>query len=1072
MGKRFREAVPAPLTPMTPDLPLCARCGAVVSGTAKFCPECGTVRAGTRSGGEVRKTVTAVFCDVTGSTALGERLDPEALRAVMEQYFSAVSAVLARHGGTVEKFVGDAVLAVFGVPIAHEDDAIRAARAAVQMLGAVRVLDREVAAAHGVRFEVRIGMETGEVLVGDPGRGATFVSGPAVTAAARLEQAAGAGEAMIGPQTYRLVRDLVDVEPRPGLELKGKPERVTAYRLLGLRDAPLAAGHDEVALVGRGRELALLRQAFGRAFEDRTCQLATVLGTAGVGKSRLMAEFLSGLEGTATVLRGRCLSYGEGVTYWPLVEVVRQAAGLTGAEPQSVALSRLRALLADDPEAAAVVGRVAPVAGLGGTPSRPEDTAWAVQRLLEALAGRRPVVLAVDDLHWAEPSLIGIMEWVCDWARDVPLLVLAVARPEFLDTQPGWGAGKLNAVSALLEPLTDDEVDALASQLLGGSVLPPAVAGRVRESAGGNPLFLEQLLAMLVDDGVLQRTEQGWRAVDDLAALSVPPTITALLTARLDRLTADERAVLASAAVVGQVFYRAAVTELCELGADDVRDRLKALLRKGLVRPAASDLPGQDALRFGHVLVRDAAYARLPKAVRATLHERFARWLDKRATGQAYDDLVGDHLEQAYRNRAELGALDQAARELGREAAERLEEAGRLLLFADDGAAAGLLERAVRLRPDDTADRWAPELELADALHRNGRLGPAATIAERVRAAATTAGDERWTTHGRLLLAFLRHTTEPEGATEVLRHEAESGLEVFSTWGDDPGLARVHWCLAQVWNMAGRYGARARELALAAEHAERAGDTKQAAFYEGVSLGSVTNGDQPAAVALETARAMGQRAPGRVGEAMVETAVAYLTMLLGRTDEAATAKRRAERLVGELRSPWLSANYAMTVGEAELTAGSLDEAVRLFAFGCRELEVIGELGVRSTMAALHAHALLLAGDRESGRAQVGAALAAGAADDLLTQGLAAGALAWLAALDGDPDSANQQASAALEQVDCTEQLQCRALMYVACAEAAGVLGDHATARRHRERAIELFAAKENLVAVGRQRALL
>ena len=609
--------------------------------------------------------------------------------------------------------------------------------------------------------------------------------------------------------------------------LKGFAAPVRAYRLLAVTEqvAGAAPVRRVTSLVGRTRELALLRHAYERAATDRTCQLVTVLGPAGAGKSRLAAEFLTGLDppvddAGATVLRGRCLSYGEGVTYWPLVEVVRQAAGLTGAETEQQARTQLTALLPAEPEARQVVELVAPVAGLGGAPGTVEDTAWAVQRLLEALAADRPVVLVIDDLHWAEPGLRAIIDGLSDWSRDAPILVLVLARPELLDDVPDWGAGKRNASSASLEPLRDAEVDELTMELLAGGSLPVSVLDRIRRAAGGNPLFVEQLLAMLAEDHSLGE--------DEVADLEIPPTIVALLTARLDRLSPTERAVLGAASVIGQTFYRAAVVELSEQPADEVAAALKALLRKGLVRPEHSDLPGHDALRFDHVLVRDAAYNALIKQARAVLHERFARWLDKHTEGQAYDDFIGSHLEAAYRNRNELGPLDDTARRLGEEAATRLAAAGRLLLVGDDAAAIPMLTRALALHPAEGPDRWSIQWDLVEGLVRAGPLPDAADIAEAIRASAEAAEDLQWTTRARLALALVRQNTAPEGATELLAQQAEQALLVFDRLDDELGLAWAHLCLRGVANMSGHLDLVVTESLLAAEHLTRAGRTRLA----------------------------------------------------------------------------------------------------------------------------------------------------------------------------------------------------------------------------------------------------
>ncbi len=1027
----------------------------------------------------VRKTVTAVFCDVTGSTALGQRLDPEALRGLMEAHFAIVSAALVQHGGTVEKFVGDAVMAVFGVPVAHEDDALRACRAALDVLSAVADADREVGAAQRVPLGVRVGVETGEVVVGDPGRGSTFASGVAVNLAARLEQAAEPGQCLIGPGCHRLVRDVVEVEVRDGLSVKGFEDAVTAYRLVAVRgDSGWTLGGPATTLVGRDRELGLLGQAFERAASDRTCQLVTVLGTAGAGKSRLAAEFLARLTARGAdaadaadpiVLRGRCLSYGEGVTFWPLVEVVRQAAGLTGAETEEAARAMLSALLPDEPEARQVVELVAPVAGLGGSPGTVEDTAWAVQRLLDALAADRPVVLVVDDMHWAEPGLRAVLDGISDWSRDAPILLLVLARPELLDDVPDWGAGKTNAVAALLQPLTDAEVDTLSSALMPDTDLPAGLVARIRAAAGGNPLFVEQLIAMLAEDDHLLPG-------GDIGELEIPPTITALLTARLDRLSALEREVLGAGSVIGQTFYHAAVLELTEQPSHEVGAALKALLRKGLVRPERTDLPGQHALRFDHVLVRDAAYQSLTKHARAHLHERFARWLDKHTEGRAYDDFIGSHLEAAYRNRAELGPPDAAARRLGEEAAARLATAGQLLLVADDPAAIGLLTRALALHHNDGKALWTIQFDLIDALIRSGDLHDTARFAQTVRARAQAAGDLQWVTRGRLAIALVRQLTEPEGATELLRQEAEHALVVFERLGDELGLAWAHVGLGFVANVSGHLSMMSSEAERAADHYIRAARPRHAEAQELWTVIAMQAGDRPASLGLAECRRRTATASGRLPRMIAWAAVSYFAALLGHSEEASQARYHAEQLLAELKTPRTSdaaSNLASVLGVTALACGRAQEAVEVFAGISAEHEANGAVAYLSTYAAYHAHALLLTGEHRAARQQVYRALQTGSTNDVLTQGLAHSALAWLAAADREPPaSVRQHMTDALAALEPTDGVMARALVHLACAEATRLIGDDTAARRHRQHAIDLYDAKENLVGAAVQRALL
>jgi class 3 adenylate cyclase len=617
----------------------CDRCGRESPEEFGFCPACGAPLAA-GSAQDVRKVVTVLFCDLTGSTALGERTDPEALRTLMRRYYETARAVLERHGGTVEKFVGDAVMAVFGIPVAREDDALRATRAAVELREVVK----------GLGLDARVGVNTGAVVAGE---GDTLVTGDAVNVAARLEQAAAAGEILLGDDTLSLVRDAVSTEA-VDLTLKGKSGAVRAHRLVLLD--PAAAGvarHLERTLVGRARERERLRTDFEDVVAGSTCRLFTLIGPAGIGKSRLVADFLERVDGVADVARGRALSYGEGITYWPLVEMLVQL----GVEPS------------------AVIG------------SSPAETQLAARALLERRASERPLVLVIDDLHWAEEPMLDLVEHVSDWSRGAPIFLLCIARPELLDVRPGWGGGKLNATSILLEPLPDDEALALADELLEGLELDGDTRERILSTAEGNPLFLEEMAAL---------------ARDARSAVDVPPTIRALLQARLDTLNDGERAVIQRGAVEGQVFHRGAVTALAPAAPQvDVPEQLGALVRKELVRPDAGLIAGDDAFRFRHLLIRDAAYEGLPKAVRAELHERFADWLDRHASLVEQDEIVGYHLEQAARYRAELDGDASTTSELARRAATRLGVAGVAAFERQDlHATRNLLARAIELLPE------------------------------------------------------------------------------------------------------------------------------------------------------------------------------------------------------------------------------------------------------------------------------------------------------------------------------------------------------------------------------------
>jgi class 3 adenylate cyclase/tetratricopeptide (TPR) repeat protein len=715
---------------------VCAQCGRESPDEFGFCPGCGAPFTPVAPAREVRKVVTILFCDLTGSTAIGDRTDPEALRALMNRYYDAARIVLERHGGTVEKFVGDAVMAVFGIPVSTELDAMRAVRSAVEL--------REVV--HELGLEARIGINTGAVVAGE---GDTLVTGDAVNVAARLEQAAGPGEILLGGDTLRLVRDAVDVEPLE-FELKGKSGRVSAYRLRTLDlDAAGVARHLERPMVGRRRERQRLLSDFADVVAGDSCRLFTLIGPAGIGKSRLVADLLEEVGDTALVARGRARSYGEGITYWPLVEMLIQL----GFEPSEAILSS------------------------------PADTQLATRALLELQAAERPLVLVVDDLHWAEPPMIDLVEHVADWSRDAPILLLCLARPELLDVRPGWGGGKLNATSVLLEPLAGLDAEVLADELLRGVELDDITRTRILSTADGNPLFLEEMAAL---------------ARDARGNVDVPPTIQALLQARLDTLNPDERVVIERGSVEGQVFHRGAVTALAPAPqAVDVHQQLGALVRKELVRPDQTLIVGDDAYRFRHLLIRDTAYEGLPKSVRADLHERFAQWLDANTQLVEQDEIVGYHFEQAARYRIELNSDDAAGAALAKRAAERLGAAGVAAFDRTDlHATRNLLERALALL-DEGPLRRSLIPPLVDArLEVSDLDGVAELVGELDR------GDQR----DRATAAALRALVDPASGGRRSFSELEADVDaaqpVLERAGDWMGAARCERARAQLaWAM-------------------------------------------------------------------------------------------------------------------------------------------------------------------------------------------------------------------------------------------------------------------------------
>ncbi len=705
----------------------CFSCGAELPVAARFCSSCGAAVAAdpVAVADGALKVVSVVFADLVGSTALQEALDTESVRRVMTRFYEVMRAVVERHAGALQKFIGDAVVVVFGAPVVGEDDALRAVRCAVEMVAALDELNAELEPTFGVRLQVRTGVNTGELVVNDEG---IFV-GDTMNTAARFEQAAGAGEVLIGEATRRLVRHQAELEQIEPLALKGKSEPVRAWRVLSVAAGP--AQRLESPLVGRAGELGRLRSVLDDAVTSRCCRLVTVVGSPGLGKSRLAQEFAAAVAGQATVLAGHCEPSGEGITFLPVADVLRGAAGIGEADPSEAVVEKLSALLPLDADRDRIVARAAGLLGAGESAS-PEETFWSVRRLLEAVAARGPLVVVLDDVHWGQPLFLDLIEHLVEWVRDAPLLLVALARPELREVREVLtSAGRRASEVIELDPLDSGESRELVEGLLGHVDLPAPLLERILETSDGNPLFLGELLRMLVDEGALVRTGDEWVAASGADAVQVPPTIHALLTARIERLQPHERSVVERASVIGKQFYRGAVAELVapsvRLGIDG---HLEMLRRKDMVEPEGIYWIDEPVYRFHHVLIRDAAYHLLLKEARAELHERFADWLATKAgelVGE-HEEVIAYHLEQAFAYRRQLGPLDERGREIGDRAASLLWSAGRRALGREDlAAAANLLQRAHECSADD-AVLW----DLGEALLSAGDTASAAVVVDKL----------------------------------------------------------------------------------------------------------------------------------------------------------------------------------------------------------------------------------------------------------------------------------------------------------------------------------------------------
>jgi class 3 adenylate cyclase/tetratricopeptide (TPR) repeat protein len=1014
-------------------MPECSACGHENVEGAKFCNDCGASLAEPPPAArEQRKTVTVLFCDVTGSTRLGETLDPEALRALLARYFERMKAIVERHGGTVEKFIGDAVMAVFGVPVVHEDDALRGVRAAAEMRGAFPELG----------IQGRIGVTTGEVVTGTEERLAT---GDAVNVAARLEQAAAPGEILIGEETLRLTRDAVVAEAVDPLPLRGKREAVAAYRLVSVDGEVGVSRRATTSMVLREREQRLLAGAWERVVSERTCHLFTILGPAGVGKSRLALEFLSSV-GDAIVVRGRCLPYGEGITYWPLVEVVKQ---LPQEVVDAAAGETIRALVHDERVVASS-----------------EEIAWGFRKLLEAVAAGRPLVCVLDDVHWGEETFLDLIEHVADLSREAPILLLCMARPDLLDRRAGWAGGKVNATNVLLEPLDPEETSTLIESL---GALDPGLRARILEAAEGNPLFVEEMVVMA------NESPHG--------DVVVPPTIQALLAARLDQLDSAERDVLQCGAVEGRVFHRGAVAVLA---ADEphVTTRLTALVRKELVRPDRPQLAGEDAFRFRHLLIRDTAYDALPKATRAELHERFAGWLEEHgATLVELDEILAFHLEQAYRYRRELGVTDHATDALGLRAGDRLEAAARRALDRTDmPAAVNLLERAVNVLAAHPGRRLRLLPMLGRALTARGERERAEAVFSEAVEAGAAAGEPGAAADAVSGLWFLRLHANPETTHEQISRVLGKAVPVLEELGDEAGLARAKGLAGLLLFWRGEAEAALVVLEQALVHARKAGDLAQ----ETESLRSILtvsfHGATPVEAVLKRIDSLADRFAGSGASEVNSLRLrAELEAMQGDFDAARTLIGKSRTLGQELGlTSLLVSGVTHSAGEIELLAGEPDAAERELRACCEALERMGDRGHLVTSLPYLTDALLAQGRGQEAVSMIDRGLENVVAEDADAQiGLRrvrARLLAERGELEeaerGELEEAERVAREAADRAARTDYLNVRGRTLCDLGEVLRLAGKAAEAADALDQAQAVYERKGNVVMAARARARL
>jgi class 3 adenylate cyclase/tetratricopeptide (TPR) repeat protein len=987
------------------ELVVCPNCGEENPAKFRLCGFCGTALAPALPPQEVRKTVTIVFSDLKGSTNLGEALDPESLREVMTRYFDSMKAVLDIHGGTIEKYIGDAIMAVFGLPKLHEDDALRAVRAAHGMQEALRALNQDLLARYGVELTNRTGVNTGEVVAGDPTTGQRLVTGDAVNTAARLEQAAPANEILIGGLTNELVRGYVDVEEVEPLELKGKAERVPAFRLLGLIEGA-EREREESPLVGRDRELAILEESLADAYVTQRCRLVTVVGDPGVGKSRLIHEFLEEHDADAVTLRGRCLAYGDAITFWPIVEAVRMAAEVGDDDTAETAQGRILGLLdPDDAERDQIVARVAAAIGLTSAQVPVTELFWGIRRLFEALAVDRPLIILFDDIHDAAPTFLELLDHLVESSNHVPIVLVCSARHELLEEHPDW-EGRPGTATIKLEPLSAADAEEFIDRLMGETALPDEVRRRVVEAAEGNPLYVEQMVRMLADERVA--------SASDVSEFVVPPSIQALIAARLDLLSREERAIVEPASVIGLVFPEPAVHELVP---DPLKpalgQHLTTLSRKQFVRQADGGVAADDAdtYRFHHILIRDTAYNALLKRARATLHERFVAWAEQvnreRDREQEFEEILGYHLEQAFRYRSELGPIDAEGRAIGMRAAQRLGGAGRRAFGRGDlPAATNLLARAVALLETNDPQRIELLVDLGNAQLDQGTFTEALASLDEAASVAASIGDGRLEARAILNRRIVEIYEGDERASGRALEATENAIPIFEEAGDLAGLAQAWRLRVLVHGTAGRLDEALPAAERVVEYATGAGDPRMAARGAQVYASVALLGTLPASEVRERCEQLIVQVAGdRKSEAFIRGALAQACAMLGDFTRAREESERQRQMLADLGPSVTAMSTSIERAGVETRAGDIAAAERELRADDASLAELGERYFRSTVVGMLAGVLVESHRFEEAEAVVETARELADDDDTLSQVLWRTAWARILAESGKAEEA-------------------------------------------------------------------
>jgi class 3 adenylate cyclase len=978
---------------MLGSMTTCPSCGAEAPAGSRFCPACGLPLADSPAPSEMLKLVTVLFADAVGSTARAEALHPEDVRALMTDYFAAMAQEIRAQGGTIEKYVGDAIMAVFGVPTAHEDDAVRAVRAARRMLERLESWNEEHDPAH--RLQIRVGLNTGDVIASGAHAGDLLVTGDSVNVASRLEQTAEPGTILVGERTARAVRPYFDLRRIEPLTLKGKADVVTAWVVEAEFEAPEPRGLPGQAapLVGREHELAVLRAAWERVCGERRPHLVTLLGDPGVGKSRLVREFVSRLEVGAKVLVGRCLPYGDGVTLWPLAEILKAEALVLDTDPADVAVGKIAQLVETAIDSELTGDQLRTTAALVSTLGLrtaddqfgsldPRDlyrerlVAW--RALLTSMARLAPLVAVVEDIHWADATMLDVLDELAERVEGA-ILFLCPARPDLLRSRPGWGGGRRSFSSLPLDPLSGEESARLVSALLDVDELPETTRALILDRSEGNPFFLEEIIRRLVDDGLLVRREGRWHARRDIEEVEIPDTVQAVILARLDLLAPDEKRVAQLAAVIGRVFWDGAVARLAGVG--DLDATLRTLLRRELVlERLSSSIAGQAEYSFKHVLTRDVAYESLPRRERSRAHVDTAAWIEEMSGERSaeFAELFAHHYDAAFsftpddelrrKSRhsflaAAHGALrrfaiEQGERfarravelsEAGAERVEALEALGDLFYIAFNG------DEAFRAYRDALAELTAEQSDFPRLAGKAGlfgarwvgaahRVAPAEEFAALIEAGLEAAGPDMARERALLLIdkGFLLAYRERrrDATAEAAVREAERAAEEL----DDANLLSPALDLVDAWEKyGGRYGEAYRttlrrlELVPRMTDVKEIGDAYAMAADSAQNLGRYTEAEARATECIERSRGVDS---GSYVHGLTWRVAARF--MLGRWDDALADQAELEQLAAQDPRE-LPAGYTMRAytfralchelrGETEAADRYIDLSRRYFGF--------------------------------------------------------------------------------------------------------------------------------------------